>query len=197
MGKQTHKLRRTRRGESMKSSKSILLSIVAIVLIVGTVLVGNQIAQRNIQRTDFGPLTDLLTGRLGEVLTVPVPEPHPSDVGLFATYQKAAEVVEAIDPPTRKILPKASTDLSVISGNDKLDGWGNPYCLVVVRDRIAAVSSGPGQHGRLDCADLRLDLRRIADEPSGRLYRYRTGELVYLSRKVSQHSALRNLKSDG
>jgi hypothetical protein len=176
----------------MKSSKTILLSVVVFVLIVGIFLVGDQIAKRNIRRTDFGPLTDLFVGRLGEMLTVPIPEPHQSDARLLTTYQRAAEVVEAIDPSTRKILPKATTDLSAISANDKLDGWGNPYCLVVIRDRIAAVSSGPGQHERLDCADLRLDLRRIADEPSGKLYRYPTGELVYLSGQGSQPSALRS-----
>ena len=167
----------------MRIRQTFIVFLVVPAFLVGIFLVGDQIAKQNIRHADFGPLTNLLMGGLGEMLTVPIPDSGQADARLFTTYQKATEVVRAIDSSTRKILPKPSSELSTISINDRLDGWGNPFCVVEIRGRIAALSGGPGQHGKLNCADLRLDYARVGDEPSGRLYRYPSGELVFISVK--------------
>ncbi len=163
----------------MKSSKAVWLSLAMLVLVVSIFVVGDQIAQRNIRRADFGPLTNLLMGRLGEVLTVPIAQSDQADAPLFTTYQRAVEVAGAVDLRARKMLPKAATELS--TGSDRLDGWGNPFCLVSIGGRVAAVSGGPRRPGKLNCTDLGLDLARVANKPSGRLYRYAGGELVFVS----------------
>ncbi len=140
--------------------------------------------KRSLRHTDFSPLGELFKARLGEVVTIPASEPANlnEDARLFDTYQKASQVVRAaVEPHFRGKLPKASTELSTLSLRDRLDGWGNAFCLVEANGRVAAISTGPRPVERASCSDLPIDLRQLNNLPSGKLYRYASGVLVFLS----------------
>jgi hypothetical protein len=164
----------------MSKQKVAFVLLVVLTISVGVFVIGREIAKRNIRQADFGPLSDLLMGRLGEMLTVPA-EPNRADARLFTTYRRAVAVVDAVRASTRTTLPKPATDITNVSREDGTDGWGNPFCIIDVGGRIAAVSSGG--HGDLDCIDLRVDVGSMATKPPGRFYRYPTGELVFISAK--------------
>ena len=140
--------------------------------------------KRSLRHADFSPLAELFKARLGEVVTIPLSEPAnlKDDARLFDTYQRASQVVRtAVESRFRGKLPKTSMELSSLSPGDRLDGWGNPFCLFETDGRVAAISTGPRREEKAGCSGFPIDLRQLNNLPSGKLYKYPSGALVFLS----------------
>lgn len=159
------------------------IAIATLLVLVAILLVGDQLIKQSLRHTDFGPLAELFKARLGEVLTIPMSEPADlkDDAKLFDTYRNATLVVNAArDLRLREKLPLTSINLSTLPLADRVDAWGNPFCLVELDGRVAAISRGQKQDAKVTCKDLRIDLSQLNHLPSGKLYKYPSGLLVFL-----------------
>jgi hypothetical protein len=175
--------------------KKVKITAIVLSLVVCIYLVGYKLMEYNLAHTDFSPLSDLFKARLGEVLTVPVSnEPHLGDAKLFDTYQRAFGVVRAASKSQiQGPLPKTSSELSTLPPEERLDGWGRPFCLAEVNGRVAAISSGPKPDENTTCDNLNLDFKLIESRPAGKLYQYPSGALVLLAEPgAAQPSQPRN-----
>jgi len=56
-------------------------------------------------------------------------------------------------------LPRTSQNLT-IEARQKIDAWGNPFCIIEIGERVAVVSGGPS---RFSCDVLPLRTKQIAE----------------------------------
>jgi hypothetical protein len=158
------------------------VAILAILVILA--FVGIQLAKRTVRQADFGPFAELLKAPVGALLTVPLAERADIEEGvrLFDTYKNAILVVKtAVEWRSRSSMPIVSTELSGLAPEDRIDGWGRPFCLVEVGSRVAAISSGQLSEPSLACDQVSVNLQWVSNLPSGRLYKYPSGVLAFLS----------------
>jgi hypothetical protein len=135
----------------------------AALIVAAAVSVGVQVTKRSIQHADFQPLADLIKSRLVDAVTVPVKSSGDlkDQARLFDTYESALLVVRTVvDSGAVRDLPKKSTEINSVPLEKRVDGWGNPFCVINLDRRVAAVSAGATGAVWLSCSDLPLDLRQ-------------------------------------
>ncbi len=82
---------------------------------------------------------------------------------LVMTWTHASEMFKAIDnsPPSEGVI-LSSESLGNVPPRDRVDGWGNPYCLLVEPKRVTFLSSGG--KGVLTCEKLRQTAQQAASK---------------------------------
>lgn len=115
-------------------------------------------------------------GKSGLDALLAAPPARNKDKGLIEAYQKDPEKFKRYakmldtgmnakqvgnvllgEEPSR--LPQTSQSL-LMDSKLKTDAWGNPFCIIVIGDRVAVVSGGPSH---LPCNALPLNAQQIAD----------------------------------
>jgi hypothetical protein len=80
-------------------------------------------------------------------------------------------------------LPQTSQSLTM-EVNQKMDGWGNPFCFIQTGERVAVVSGGPS---RFSCDALPLSTKQIVESKTDGSEGYFITEsklVVYVIRRV-------------
>jgi hypothetical protein len=74
---------------------------------------------------------------------------------LVITWTHATKMFIALNnnPPPSEGVMLSSTSLINVPAENRVDGWGNPYCLLVVSKQMTFLSSGG--NGVLKCEELR------------------------------------------
>ena len=163
--------------------KWVKIMVVALSVLVGIVLGGLKLAEHNIRTMDVRPLAGLVGSRLAEVFIVRMPGAASleNDSSLYGTYKNALVVTSTIvDSGLVSQLPRTSREIPSISPQDRLDGWGNPFCLAKIDDRLAAISGGPNTRLGANCEKFSLDLGSFATASTGKIYEHPSGALIFL-----------------
>ena len=185
--------------------KKAQIIIIAALVAVAVLLVGNYLLDRSLRTADYGKLARLLKAAVGEAVTTTAVSPAkiekgveaPTSIGtppgpsnvtpeqikrgaqLLDTYANALQAgVAAISIRAGTPLPETSSGLVALAPRYRLDAWGRPFCFVRLEGRVAVISAGPGKGAYAGCKDMGIDPRDISRLSPRRLYEYPSGKLV-------------------
>jgi len=165
-----------------KSARSISWILIGIAATVGIVWWQNYELGKGLRTIRMDGAGEVLTGALStQVLapgidgsdanaTGPLLEQYRKDSTLshkryllVMTWVHASQMFKAIDNnPSSEGVIVSSTSVSNVPPEDRVDGWGNPYCLLAESKHVTFLSSGGSGVIRCD------NLRRTAEQAASR-----------------------------
>lgn len=110
---------------------------------------------------------------------------------LFAmTWTHASQVFKAIsnNPPSEGVM-ESSAYLTDVLPEDRIDGWGNPYCFLVESKRMTFLSSGG--KGVLNCEKLRKTAQQAGSKATDSRLTKEGDLLVAVYERARDDSAIR------
>lgn len=114
------------------------------------------------------------------------PEKFKKYSALLETALNAFIVGDAIRqiPPSAQ-LPSDSLGVTSVRGDQKVDSWGHPYCLLASGNQFAIVSLGPEAKTPASCQNLIASKKNIFSAPR-KLFQHPSGEVVLIVDRSSQ-----------
>lgn len=163
----------------MRVVKSLLI---VIPLLLCLFLLGEHMLRKGLESTDYvGPISDLVSTRLANAVTLPRPMFSSSQDSRKAveTYVNALKIENFLESTKRNNrFPISSKSLEGLDRSTALDGWGHPYCILRDSGRIGFLSAGASNSSFSDCQILPDGAATISDLEVGRMYKHPSGWLV-------------------
>ncbi len=118
------------------------------------------------------------------------PEKFKKYGALFETALNASAVGDAV----RQIaasdkLPSDSLGVTSLRGDQKIDAWGHPYCLLASRNRLAIISLGPEAKTPASCRNFSVSKKDIFSAQR-KLYERPSGEVILIVDRDSQKHSI-------
>jgi hypothetical protein len=91
--------------------------------------------------------------------------------------------------PASVKLPSDSLGVMSLGGDQKIDAWGHPYCLLASANRIAIISLGPKAKMPASCRNFSISKRDIFSAHR-KLYERPSGEVILIVDRSSQKRSI-------
>ncbi|HUJ31713.1 MAG TPA: hypothetical protein VLY23_10570 [Candidatus Acidoferrum sp.] len=110
---------------------------------------------------------------------------------LFDTAVNAGAVGDAVlqMPPSAR-LPANSLGLRSLRGDQRVDAWGHPYCLLTSRNLLAVISLGPEAKTAATCRNLEISKEKIFSAQRN-LYERPSGEVILIVDRTSRDPSIK------
>jgi hypothetical protein len=117
------------------------------------------------------------------------PEKFKKYGALLETALNASAVGDAVRQiPASDKLPSGSLGVTSLRGDQKIDAWGHPYCLLASGNRLAIISLGPEAKTPASCRNFSVSKkdifsaqRKLSERPSGEV-------ILIVDRSSQKHS---------
>ncbi len=114
------------------------------------------------------------------------PQALQRDKKYFETWHSALAIADAGRKGEQK--PgrwESSTAASWIAPSQRTDAWGHAFCVQSDQQETIVVSPGPQALSSLDCNNLKVTGKELAQMPQGRLNPHASGALILFVKKAS------------
>jgi hypothetical protein len=117
------------------------------------------------------------------------PEKFKKYGALLETALNASAVGDAVRQiPASDKLPSDSLGVTSLRGDQKIDAWGHPYCLLASGNRLAIISLGPEAKTPASCRNFSVSKKDIFSAQR-KLYERPSGEVILIvDRRSQKHS---------
>lgn len=118
------------------------------------------------------------------------PEKFKKYSGLLETALNASTVGDAVRQiPTSIKLPSDSLGLTSLRGDQKIDTWGHPYCLLTSGNLLAVISLGPEAKSPASCRSFTPSKKDVFSAQR-KLYERPSGEVILIVDRSSQKRSI-------